>query len=277
MPEGVTGYPRWQGALTGPPAFLVIATEDARRAARGMWGQVALLLAFLMPVIFLIQVNSLAGSRGAAAAHTWDNFSLLLGQMRWFTLAVAAIMAGTALLDDHRRGALELYFGRGVSRREYLAGKVLAVFGTTYGAFVGGTLLYILGSYMLISAQPTGWERAFPGTLVYGLIWAALVSGLGLGLSCVARSARGATLLLFGGFAVADVFVASLLQGITNTDAAQLLSPFSAMALQSGWLFGQPDPNLTLDPMWGLVLLVVLIAVGWGLVLWKQPRLAGEV
>lgn len=277
MPEGVSGYPRWQGSLTGPPGFLVIATEDARRAARSMWGQIALLLAFLMPVIFLIQVNSLAGARGAAAAHTWANFSLLLAQMRWFTLAVAAIMAGTALLDDHRRGALELYFGRSISRREYLLGKVLAVFGTTYGAFVGGTLLYVLGSYALLSAHPAGWERAIPGVFVYGLLWAGLVSGLGLGISCVAKSARAATILLFAGFAVADVFVASLLQGITNVEAAQLLSPFSAMALQSGWLFGQPDPNLTLDPMWGLVLVVVLMAIGWALVLWKQPRLAGEV
>lgn len=276
MPEGVTGYPRWQGSLSGPPGFLVIAAEDIRRATRNVWSQVALLLAFAMPIVFLIQINSLADARGAAAAHTWANFSLLLAQLRWFALAVAAIMAGTALLDDHRRGALELYFARAIPRREYLAGKVLAVFGLTYGAFVGGAILYVLGTYLLIDTQPTGWERAVPGLLVYGLLWAGLAAGLGLGLSCVAKSGRGATLILFAGFGVADVFVASLLQGITNVPEAQLLSPFSAMAIQSGWLFGQPDV-LAVDPMWGLVEVLVLIALGWGLVLWKQPRLAGEV
>jgi ABC-type transport system involved in multi-copper enzyme maturation permease subunit len=276
VPEGVTAYPRWQGELRGGPAFLTIALEDARRALRNTWSQMALVLVFAYAVIFLGGLGTLADARGDAAAHTWTNFQFFLGNLRWGALAVAAVMAGPALLEDARRGALELYLARGIPHRDYVAGKVLAVFGMSFLAFAGPAVLYVVGSHLLFEAQPQGWEMAIPGALAYGILLGLVVTGLGLGLSSVARSSRGATLLLFGGVAILDIFVGNLLEGITRNAQFQVLSPLAALAQQSEWMFGQPGPH-AFPAWWGLAHLLVLLLVGWGLLWWKQPRLAGEV
>lgn len=274
MPEGVTGYPRWRGPLSEGPAFPAVAAGDIRRALNNMWSRTALILVFAYAVIFLGNLYTLGQARGADAAHTMDNFLYFLNNLRWGALAIAAVMAGPGLLEDARRGALELYLSRGITRRDYLLGKVLAVFGLTALAMIGPALLYYAGTYTLFDKQPAPWVQAPAGIVVYGLMWAALVSGLGLGLSCVAKSSRGATLMLFGGFVVADLLVSKLLEGITRAGEAQILSPFSAIAQQTGWLFNVKPP-FVFPEWWGLLEWLALTAVGWGLVAWKHPRLAG--
>jgi ABC-type transport system involved in multi-copper enzyme maturation permease subunit len=275
VPEGVTGYPRWQGPLSQGPAFPVIVKEEVRKAVRNMWGQLAVGLAFAYAVIYLGSLNTLGQARGESAAHTMDNFLFFLNNLRWASLGIAAIMAGPALLEDHRRGALELYLSRGITRRDYLTGKVVAVFGMSALVMVGPALLYVLGSFLLFKAAPAQFGTAPLGAIVQGLLWAAMVSGLGLGLSGVAKTSRGATLILFGGFAVADVFVSKLLESITRNGVMQILSPFSALAQQNTWLFGTAAP-FGFPEWWGLVEWALLTLVGWGLVAWKYPRLAGE-
>lgn len=276
MPEGVSGYPRWQGSLAGTPPFLVIAGEDIRRALRNVWGQAAFGLAFGLALVNLLQTASLANARGDAAAHTWANFILVLGYLQWAALGVAAVMAGPALLEDSRRGALELYLSRGISRRQYVAGKVLAVFGLTFLAFAGAALMRVGLSYVFFDVHPTNWHLAFLGSIAHGLLIAYLAAGLGLGLSCLARSSRGATLMLFGGIAVMDIVVSSLLEGVTGDSTLKVLSPLAALGQQSEWMYGQPGP-FAFPAWWGLVEILVLGAIGWALVVWKQPRMAGEV
>lgn len=276
MPEGVVGYPRWQGALATGPAFLTIAAEDAQRALRNTWSQMALILAFAYAVFYLGSLNTIGDARGDAAAHTWENFTFFLGNLRWAAIAVAAVMAGPALLEDARRGALELYLSRGLTHRDYLAGKVLAVVGLTFLAFIGPALVYVGASYALFGAHPAGWERAAPGALGYGAMLALLFGGLGLGLSCLAKSSRAATLMLFGGIIVADVFVASLLTAITRQGELQILSPLAALAQQTEWLLGVARPY-AFETWWGIAEVAVLTVLGWALVAWKHPRLAGEV
>lgn len=274
MPEGVAAYPRWKGALSARPAFPVIAAEELRRAVNNQWARSALILVFGYAVVYVGSIHTLAQSRGVANAHTMDNFLFFLNLLRWGALAIAAIMAGPTLLEDRRQGGLELYLSRAVTRADYLAGKTLAVLGLATFAMVGPALVYVLASHLLFAQHPAQWALTPAGVLLYGLLWGLLVAGLGLGLSCIARSSRGATLLLLGGFAVTDVFISSLLEGVTRDATAKILSPFAALQQQQAWLFGVAEP-FPFPAWWGLALWASLTAVGWGLVAWKHPRVAG--
>lgn len=260
--------------LNNRPAVGVVAAEEIRKAINNTWSRTALTLVLAYTIVYLGSMYTLSRGRGDGV-HTMENFLFFLNNLRWGVLAVGAAMAGPALLEDSRRGALELYLSRAVTRLDYLAGKVLAIVGVTTLAVFIPALLYFAMSFVFFTVQPQDWNLMPLRALVYGLMWGLVVSGLGLGLSCVAKSSRAATLILFGGFAVADVIVANLLQGITRDPNMQLLSPFSAAAAQVEWIFALP-PTGAFPAWWGLIELSVLVLIGWGFVAWKHPRLAGE-
>lgn len=281
MPEGVAAYPRWKGPLSTGPAFPVILAEELQRFRRSTWGLMALLLPLALAVFWVGSLNTLAGARSVAAVHTMDNFLLFLNSssvglplLRLLSVIGAAVIAGPALLDDARRGALELYLSRGIAQRDYLLGKVLAVVGVAAAIVVLPGLLYWATSYVMFDEQPAGWVWVPLGVLVDGVLWGLMIGGLGLGLSAVSKSSRAAALLLAGGIFIADTIVANLLEAITRDGRVQVMSPISAMAQQSEWLFGTPG-RFGFPAWWGLVLIALLIAVGWALVALKRPRLAG--
>lgn len=274
MPEGLAGYARWQGELARGPMFPVVMSREVRRAWKNVWSFYALILVFAYTIVFVGGLYTAGQTRGSTV-HTMDTFLDFLNLVRWGSLAVAAVMAGPALLEDARRGALELYLARAVSRGEYLLGKILAVFGMAFAALAAPGIVYWVASFFLFDEHPKGWLLAPGGIVLYSAMWAVLVAGLGMGLSSVARSSRGATLALFGGLAVVDVLLANLLQAITRAPEAQILSPFSAVAQQAGWIFGATPP-FGFPEWWGLAHWAALALVGWGLVAWKHPRIPGE-
>jgi len=275
MPEGVATYPRWYGTLSGPPAWAVIAGQEIRKTWLGFWGRVVILLALGWSLVQVANLYTLTQGRSPSTIHTVDNFLSFLHLISWASLGVAAVMSGPALLEDARRGALELYLARSITTREYLAGKVVAVFGLSAAVFIACAAIYWLGAMMVVGTQPANWSTIILPAAAYGLVWALVVSGVGLGVSSVARSSVAAALLLFGGFAIGDLLVSDLFASVTNSDAAKLLSPFAAMEQQRTWLFSAKAP-FNFPDWWGAVELLVLIGVGWALVAWKHPRIKGE-
>jgi hypothetical protein len=85
-----------------------------------------------------------------------------------------------------------------------------------------------------------------------------------------------ASLVLFGGFATLDIVLSELFEGITRRGVFEILSPFSALAKQAEWLFGIEVVGADFPAWWGLVEWVLLTVVGWALVAWRYPRVAGE-
>lgn len=285
MPEGVGAYPKWQGELSGGPVFPTIAGQEMRRAWQNPWAQGALILAAAYAVIYIGSLwNTSRGSSGAGV-HTTDQFLYFLNLLRWAALVVASVMAGSALLEDDRRGALELYLSRAVTRGEYILGKLTAVLGLTFATMYIPALVYFGVSFALFEARPDGWGWVPLKALVYCAFWAFVVTGVGLGLAAATRSPRGGTLILFGGFFAIEIVLTNLLQNITANDQWQVISPFVALAQQGGWLFGAANPQLSLgsNPQppfswpywWGLLSLAVYAAIGWGLLFWKSPKLRG--
>lgn len=272
MPEAVTGYPKWTGELSKAPRVLAIAIQETRRGLNDSWGRSALILAFGYAVITLAQLAYIADSR--PSVHSQDTFLTFLGLLRWAALGIAAIMAGPALLEDDKKGALELYLSRSVTRPTYLAGKLLAVLGLTFLTIFGPALAYYAGSFLVFEEHPEGWAYVILGAAGYAAIWSLVVCGLGLGLSCLVRSSRAATLLLFGAVAAMDIVLGNLLEGITRSEAVQVLSPMSSLAQQGVWLFGTEAP-FDFPWWWGLLMLGGLAAIGWTLFAWRHPRLKG--
>lgn len=269
---GVTGYPKWQGTLSKAPRVWSIALNESRRAYNDQWARAALILAFGWAVITIGQLYALAQSR--PTVHTLDQYVSFLGMVRWAALGVAAVIAGVALLDDDRKGALELYLSRSVTRWGYLGGKVLAVLGMTFLTMFGPALIYYLASFLVFETQPDGWPTAILGAAGYSLIWAILVSGVGLGIGCLVRSTRTASLLVFAGFAGVGILIDLLLAGITRGDMVRVASPMSSLEQQGVWLFGIEAPFEF--PWWyGAIFLAGLAIAGWTLVWLRHPRLKG--
>lgn len=281
--DAVARYPRWQGQLSSAPRVWTIMLHEARRAYNDQWGRSALILAAGLGLIQIAQVSFAANN--TPSVHSLTAYLQLLGLLKWAALGVAAVMASGALLDDDRKGALELYLSRSVTRWSYLSGKVLAVLALTFLTMFVPALVYYVGAYVLVDTQPEGWAWAILGALGFSAIWAVVASGLGLGISCLLRSSRSVALVLFGGvfgiqillgdgLNVFGVQTSSILEAITRGDTAKLFSPTSLLNSQREWLFAL-EPAYSWSWTWGAIGLAFLAAVGWALVWIRHPRIRG--
>lgn len=265
MAEAITRYPKWTGALSGAPRILPIAREEFLRIYRNTWTMVA--VGVFVALAVLLQV--------ATRASGLDQLTSSLRLLEWGALGVAAVGAGPALLDDARKGALELYLSRGATRATYLVGKALGVWGIVVLAVLLPGMVYYVSGIFGQDEIPVEWRWAWAGILGHALIWGTVVAGLGLGLSCVMRSSRAASLVLFGAVFGLDVFISTLLAGITRSDFFQILSPIANLAQQNVWLFPGQEAPFDFAWWWGLIVLGGIALVGWGLFVLRAPRVKG--
>jgi hypothetical protein len=252
----------------------MIARQEIRTALYSPWMKFALGAILVYAVLFVGTIYS-ATQNNPAQQHSMDIFVTFLENIRWGALGVAAVIAGPSLLEDVETDALELYLSRPLSYPTYLGGKVAAVFSATTLSLYVPALIYFGFSFLLFESQPDAWAWIPLSSLGYALMWSIPISGLGLGLSCVARSARAASLWLFGGVATLDVLVADLLSNITAAEILTVLSPFAALDRQTAWLFDVPA-DAAFPPLWGLISLGVAAAIGWGLFVARHPKVRGR-
>lgn len=287
MPEGVAPYPRWDGPLKTGPMALTIAGGELKRTLNNIWGRAVLMFVLAYTIVGLGNLYTQTRGPGAATVHTIDAYlDFLMGNNVdffllkflspiWVSLYLAAIVGGPSLLEDARRGALELYLTRATTRVDYLIGKITATVGLTFATMAGPSVIYWGGAHFIVGKQPEGWSQALGGALLLALMMSAMVAGLGMGLSCVARSGRAASLVLFGTFAVMELVAGDLLEIITKDGRFQILSPFSALESQALSIFGLKNAY-QFPTWWGLAEWIGLTVVGWALVAWRHPRVRGE-
>lgn len=267
MPEAIHSYPRWERAFTRTPGFVTIASQELRKIYYDRWTGYAL-IAFLL----------LAALNFASSQQTRTSLTQLTDTLKfldWGALAVAAIAAGPALLEDKRQGALELYLSRAVTRPQYLLGKTLAVWAATFLVVFLPAFLYYMITVFSIDTLPEGWGWVWLGLLGHAAIWATVISGLGLGLSAALRSGRAASLVLFGVVFGLDALLSNALANISNAPEFQLLSPVANLQQQNAWLFQGGVAPYDFPWWWSLLVLAGLAIVGWGLVAWRHPRIRG--
>ncbi len=273
MTEAPRGYTEWVGTPSTSAPIGVIAADELRRVRNNVWTFLAVGAGVAWGVASTIELYQI--KQAGAATHDLQGFLDMLGQLQWFTLVAAAIIGAPMLLEDARRGALELYLSRPVTRLQHLAGKALALTWLCLMVFLLPILLYAAGAYIFFDDQPEGWTAAPWVALPYVVLWSVAVCGLALGVSCLARSGRAASLLLIGGAVTLHIIATTLLPNLTESTWPAILSPFNAMQAIQPWLW----PSIQADDFpawWGLAEMLALAVVGWGLVARFHPRLRGE-
>lgn len=262
------GYPRWDGTLSTRPRLLTIAREELKKIYRDRWTGYVLAGALVMAALSFATTSLVGRTR-------LDGLLEAIKYVEWGALAVAAIAAGPALLEDKRMGALEMYLSRSVRPWEYFVGKGLAVWLATVVIVFAPMFLYYLSSVFTVENLPEGWGWVWLGLLGHALIWGTVISGLGLGLSAVLKSGRAASLVLFGVVFGLDVIISTLLEGISKNPAMQLISPIANLKQQNAWLFVDGKAPYDFPWWWSTLVLVGLIVVGWAVAYWRRPRLRG--
>lgn len=268
MPEAVQGYPRWKGELSRSPRLMTIAGEEMRKIYRDRWSGYVLAAALLAAALSFAVQTPLERTR-------LDELVNAMKLIEWGALAIAALAAGPALLDDKKYGALELYLSRAVRPWEYFVGKGLAVWLSTVAIVFAPSFLYYVSSILTVENLPEGWGWVWLGILGHAVVWGTVVTGLGLGLSAVLKSGRAASLVLFGAVFLLDALLSNVLQNLSRDPKFQLLSPIANLHQQNAWLFAEGTAPYAFPWWWSTLVLLGLALVGWGVAYWRRPRLRG--
>lgn len=273
MPDGATPYNRWPGELAQTSRFGVVFEGEIRRVLRSNWGLLSVLLGLAIGLAF---IGQLFDFRQRGVALQLDHFVSMVDMVLWGGLAVAAITGTTALLLDKQHGALDLYFTRSLTPREYLLGKSLAQFTLATGVVFAPVIVYMLVALLVIGVDglPEGWALWIPWGLAVAAGWGLLVTGLALGISAVGRSAAGAVVVLAGAFLIAEVLLWRMLEGLTDSVYAALISPLAGARQLNAWLMGHTLPY-GFEPHWAAIVWGFLVFLGWGLFIWRRPRVRG--
>lgn len=273
MTEAPRGYTRWEGKPVDSSRIGIIAGDELRRVRTNTWSFLAAGAGIAWGIASTIELYQV--KQAGDATHDVQGFLAMLGQLQWFVLVAAALIGTPMLLEDARRGALELYLSRPVTRFQHLAGKATALLALCMTMFVVPIAMYVLGAYVFFDEQPDGWTAAPWISLGYAFVWSVMASGLALGVSCLARNGRAAALVLIGGAVVLHVTATTLLPNLTEATWPTILSPFNAMQATQTWIWSEAETG-DFPAWWGLAEVLGLAALGWLLVAWFHPRLRGE-
>jgi ABC-2 type transport system permease protein len=173
---------------------------------------------------------------------------------------VALIVAPSLVAADLANGALPLYLGRPIDRRDYVLGKaaVLAILLSpmtwVMGALIFGLQAYLEGGSWWLA----NWRIAL-AYLVGHATWIVVVSMLSLAISAwvrfkpAARGALFAIIFILAGFATA-------VNGVADTSVGDLVHLVRAVNSVVMSLFGAPTPS-KLPVFWNWMTLAATIAL----------------
>lgn len=216
-------YQRYEGPRRGSGAAVVslarwgaLRSLGARRGWRAKAIPIALILLAVAPAVIVLGVRALFAEQSGidlSDALPFSGYQAVIGVV---ILLFAAVTTPELLCPDRRDGTLSLYFSTAVSRREYLAGRILAaVLPLLLVTLV--PLLVLFAGIMVFEELPLAWLRdnwdELPRILASGLILALYYGLVGLAVS----SLTGRRAFAVGGYLlvlVAPTVVGGLLQEV---------------------------------------------------------------
>jgi ABC-type transport system involved in multi-copper enzyme maturation permease subunit len=185
-------------------------------------------------------------------------------------VVIACVLLGSGLIaEDRRSNALELYFSRSVSVRQYLLGK-LATIGVLIAAVtVIPTALLVLFDASMSASDPAalGTKAALLGrTVLAGAVLVTIPSLFVVTASSLTQRARNASILFLAVLVMLEYVVSNILIEIFNAPAWNLLKPAFNIEQVSAWILGSVGNLNSYVPVWqsGAVLalwVVVLVPV----------------
>jgi ABC-2 type transport system permease protein len=213
MPIHDQGYRRYGGTRARGRAWLVML----RNGVVGMMGNrrwIVLMIASWIQFVgraiqFYVAANvpQMAGV-AAPSAQTFRDF---LDWQSFFVFLVTITLGASAIAEDRRTNALQIYLSKPLTRFEYVVGKlsILAVF-LLFVTWVPAILLLIVqvlfaGNFAFLKAN----AYLFPAITLFSLIEVAMVSMCMLALSSMSTSARFVGILY-----TALIFFTNALSGV---------------------------------------------------------------
>jgi ABC-2 type transport system permease protein len=265
MPIYDQGYRRYEAR--GPlhqVRFWPITREALRMilAKRAFLGLLA--VSFLPFIVRLIQIYVVTRFPEAGRILPIDGrlFGEFLNQQIGFTILLSIFGASGLVANDLRTGAILVYLSRPLTRRDYVAGKLLVPLLLNLAVTLVPALVLYLAGLALAPEQYLRWDLWWiaPAVVAHAVTISLVVSLLILAVSSLSRSARVAG-LGFAGLFFGLEMVRLVLQNGFGRREAMLLSFQADLQSLGVALFGVVDRQL--DIFWGWPLLV-LVAISLG-------------
>jgi len=265
MPIYDQGYRRYEGRS---PLHQIRFWPITREALRLILAKRAFLFLLAPPLgVFLFYVGrAYVVTRFPEVGRVLPSDGRMFGEFLniqvFFTIVLSIFGASGLIANDLRTGAILVYLSRPLTRRDYVAGKLLVPLSLNLAVtLVPGLLLYVV-CLALAPEQFAKWELWWivPAVVAHSLAASLVVSLVVLAISSLSRSARVAG-LGFAGLYFGLEMVRAILQNGFNRREAALLSLQADLQALGVALFGVVDRQL--DIFWGWPLLV-LVAVALG-------------
>lgn len=190
-------YARYEGERRGPLAGVAslarwgaLRSLGARRGWKAKAVPIALALLALGPAIIVLGVRALFADQTGIDLSDALPFSGYQGIIGIVVLLFAAVTTPELLCPDRRDGTLSLYFATAVSRREYLAGRLIAAVAPLLLVTLV-PLLVLFAGVMVFEKHPVGWLQdnwaQLPRIVAAGLILAVYYAMVGLAVASLTK------------------------------------------------------------------------------------------
>jgi ABC-2 type transport system permease protein len=262
MPIYDQGYRRYEARSPLHQIRFWPITREALRlilAKRAFLGLLA--VSFVPFVVRVIQIYVVTRFPEAGRVLPIDGrlYGDFLNQQIGFTILLSIFGASGLVANDLRTGAILVYLSRPLTRRDYIAGKLLVPLSLNLAVtLVPGLLLYLVG-LALAPEQYLKWDLVWiaPAVVLHALAVSLVVSLVVLAISSLSRSARVAG-LGFVGLVFGLEMVRLILQNGFNRREAVLLSLQADLQAIGVALFGVVDRQLDIFWAWPLLVLVAV-------------------
>lgn len=248
------GYQHYEGPRLGrPQAIWALSRYSMLRAlgVRKPWtAKVIPALVYLgVAIVVIIPVGILAFLPGATVLEYWDFVSFIFLLEAVFVAAIAPEM----LCPDRREKVLSLYFSRGITRFDYLLGKLVATAILTLTVSLLPLVIYWLLRQLLadhpLQAMADNIGDLGRVTLV-GVTVALYLGAIGLAVASFTARKGVAVAVTIIGFLASTSLAFILSQAVEDeriSRALVFLSPSSSLRWFSYAVFDQPLPELAAD------------------------------
>ncbi len=268
MPIHDLSYEHWAGDWTTHPyRWWVVTRQGIVQLAKK---RLFLVLLFLSLVPFLVRCVILYGAvvmnRISFIRIDAQFFEAFLSQWpaRFFTFIIA-IYAGAGLIaNDLKANALQIYFSKAITRRDYLIGKLgVVAFFVALPTLVAGLLLFAVA---VIFHSDFDFLRQYAwvllSILIYGLLIVFVNSMVILALSSLSRSSRFAGIFFAAAIFFSQIFYGSLSLMLRTTSVAWVSVPDDLIQV-GNVLFRSPLTYQVSPWICAAVLAVVLAGSAW--------------
>ncbi len=266
MPIYDLTYRHWAGDWTSHPyRGWVITRQGISQLARRK-GFLILLFLSLIPFLVRCVMLYFAVVMGRITMFKVDArfFEAFLSQQQFATFIIS-IFAGAGLIaNDLKANALQIYFSKAITRRDYLIGKLgVVVFFVSLTTLIPGLLLFLIAAAFHSNfefLQQNAW-LVLP-IFGYSLIMIFTNSLVVLAMSALNRSARFAG-IFFAAFAFFSQILYGVLSALLRTNSVSWISISHSMTQMGDVLFGSPLTYRTSPWISAFVLLVLVAGSVW--------------